>query len=246
MRLALLALVPAAIASVAGVGGVARADDKPAEVSSPSTNLAANASTLNAANASSADKNATAKDAPAERRAGVVIGLMIGFGAAGSSGYPNSASKIDDPNYYSSSDLLGGSGFSFFVMGALTDYVNFGFWFGASTYQSKDWRSTGGGGGLRVELFPLYTLVPKLRDLGIMGDFGFGGTKLTAKEGNYPPAVATESTIGVGAFYDFFLFKGLGGHFAGGPNLEYDAIFSRSAERHGALLGGRFAFYGGK
>ena len=186
----------------------------------------------------------TASDAP-QRRSGIVFGLTASFGLAGSSGYPNSASKIDDPNFYSQSDLLTGSGGTFFLMGAIADYVNFGFWLGGATYQSKDWRSTGGGGGLRVELFPLYSLVPKLKDLGILGQFGFGSTKLTAKNGDYPPAVATQSMIATGAFYDFHLWNMLGGHVAGGPNLEYDAIFSRSAERHGATVGFRIAFYGG-
>jgi hypothetical protein len=170
---------------------------------------------------------------------------MGGFGAAGASGYPNSASKIGDPSYYSSSDLMRGSGGSFFLMGALADYVSFGLWFGGGTFESKDWRSTGGGGGLRVEVFPIYTLVPKLRDLGVVGQFGFGSSKLEAKSGLYPPAEASQSFVGTGVFYDFFLFKGLGGHFAGGPSLEYDSIFSPSAERHWGMLGGRIAFYGG-
>jgi hypothetical protein len=180
-----------------------------------------------------------------ERRDGVVLGLMGGFGLAGSSGYPNKASNIDDPNYYSSSDLLVGNGGTFFLMGALADYLNVGFWAGGGTFQSDHWRSSGGGAGIRIELFPLYALVPKLRDLGIVGQFGLGSSKLTAKEGAYPPAEGSQSFLGTGVFYEFPLFKMLGGHVAAGPSIEYNAIAGRSIERHWAMLGGRFVFYGG-
>jgi hypothetical protein len=180
-----------------------------------------------------------------ESRSGIVLGLQFGWGAAGSSGYPNNASKINDPNYYSASDLLGGSGGTFLVMGALADYVNFGIWFGGGTFESKDWKSTGGGAGLRVDLFPLYVLVPKLRDLAVFGQFGLGSTKLEAKAGGYEPAVGVQSYLGAGVFYEWSLFRMLGGHVSGGPSLEYDAIYSLSAERHSLMVGGRFAFYGG-
>src|SRR5262247_3119094 len=76
---------------------------------------------------------------PSVRRGGVVLGLSAGAGLAGSSGYPNSATKIDDPAFYSSSDLMVGSAFSLFLMGALTDYLNFGLWFGNARYASAHW-----------------------------------------------------------------------------------------------------------
>jgi hypothetical protein len=183
---------------------------------------------------------------PSERRGGVVLGLSAGAGLAGSSGYPNSATKIGDPAFYSSSDLMAGSGSSLFIMGALTDYLNFGLWFGQARFDSSHWHSTGVGGGFRIEAFPLLTLVPKLADLAVFTQLGIGSTTLATKlPGNFPSADGAQSYLSAGVFYEWSLFKALGGHVAGGPSLEYDVTTTPSIERHGALLGGRIAFYGG-
>jgi hypothetical protein len=178
-------------------------------------------------------------------RSGLVVAVIAGFGVAGSSGYPNSSSEIGDPDYFSSSDLLVGTGSAIFVGGALADWINFGFWLGRESFKSHDWRSTGGGGGFRVEAFPLYSLFPTLKNLGVEAQFGIGGTSLQAQVGDYPQAKGTESFIGIGAFYEIPLFKALGGHVALGPMAEYDAIYSTSIASGAGILGLRFAFYGG-
>jgi hypothetical protein len=197
--------------------------------------------------AGAVEETATTLDSPNARRAGVVVGLNLGYGLAGSSGYPNSATKIDVPAFYSSSDLMSGGGGSLFVMGALADYVSFGLWFGSATYQSADWRSTGFGVGFRVEAFPLYVLVPSLADLGVYTQLGVGSTSLTTKvAGNYPSADGAQSFLGAGMFYELLKPQLLGGHLAAGPSAEYDVITSRATERHGALAGVRVVFYGGK
>jgi hypothetical protein len=188
----------------------------------------------------------TAFDPPPSRRSGIVIGTSLGVGLAGASGYPNDSTKVDDPQYYAASGFMTGGGGSVFVMGALADYVSFGFWFGLQRYGNGDWSSTGGGGGFRVEAFPLFYAVPALKDLGVLTQLGIGKATLDPKRGDYPGAEGLQSFVGAGAFYEWSLFKMLGGHFAGGPSLEYDAIFSRSIDRHGALLGARLVFYGGK
>jgi hypothetical protein len=178
-------------------------------------------------------------------RSGLVVGVIVGFGVAGASGYPNSSSEIGDPNYYSSSNLMVGSGSALFIGGALADWINFGFWFGSQRFKSHDWQSTGGGGGFRVEAFPLLELYPTLKNLGLEAQFGIGGTSLQALGGDYPKANGTESFIGVGGFYEFPIFHALGGHAALGPELEYDNIYSTAIARGSGLLGLRFAFYGG-
>jgi len=178
-------------------------------------------------------------------RSGLVLELLLGAGVAGASGYPNNSDQIGDPNYYSSSSLLGGTGGMLFVGGAFADYLTFGVWLGRQTFHSKDWRSTGGGGGFRLEVFPLYALVPSLKNLGIEGQFGIGGTSLQALGGNYPEASGTQSFVGVGAFYEVPLFHALGGHGTIGPSFEYDNIFTTSIDRGSSLLGVRLAFYGG-
>ena len=188
----------------------------------------------------------TAFDPPPTRRSGLVVGTSLGVGLAGASGYPNDATKVDDPQYFAASGFMTGGGGSVFVMGALADYVSFGFWFGLQNYSNGDWRSTGGAGGFRVEAFPLFYVVPALKDFGLLAHFGVGKATLDAKRGDYGGAEGFQSFLGAGAFYEWSLFKLLGGHFAGGPSLEYDATFARTIDRHGALLGGRLVFYGGQ
>jgi hypothetical protein len=185
-------------------------------------------------------------DHPAERRAGVALGLNYGFGLGSSAGYPNDSSLIGDPDYYSASGLMAGGGDSLFIMGALSDALNFGFWFGSATFANKDWHSTGEGGGFRLEVFPLFSLGRAFRDLAAFTQVGIGGTDLVYKGKPNVSSDGVESFIGVGAFYEFWLCRALGGHLALGPSLEYDAIVTQPIERHGALLGFRFVWYGGK
>jgi hypothetical protein len=184
-------------------------------------------------------------DVPARLRSGLVVGLSLGGGVAGASGYPNSSSDIGNPSFYSASGFMGGTSGTAFVMGALTDYLSFGFWFGSGTFQNADWHSSGGGGGLRVETFPLIRLYPRLSGLGLLGNFGVGTAKLTSKNPAVPEANGTQSYLGAGAFYEWAFGSLFGGHFAFGPSLEYDAIFSRPFERHGLVASARIVFYGG-
>jgi hypothetical protein len=200
------------------------------------------------AQADAATEAATAKELtkPAERRSGVVLGFGVGLGLAGASGYPNSASKIGVPAYYDGSDVMGGWGGGVFLQGALTDWLNFGFFYKRANFRSGQWSSYGGGGGVRVDLFPLYRLYPPLRDLGVSGQFGIGTATLSPISGDREASTGTESFIGAGVFYEFFLGRGLGGHFAAGPTFEYDAEITQSNERHGALFGGRVVLYTGR
>lgn len=192
------------------------------------------------------DTSSADVDRPSERRGGFVLGVFYGAGLASSAGYPNDLNFIGNPNYFAASGLMAGSGGSLFIMGALTDYLSFGFWFGMAIYTNSSWHSRGEGGGLRLELFTLYGLGGAFRDLGVFTQVGIGGTVLdyTLKTGISSDGVS--SSLGAGVFYEFALVKMLGGHLAAGPSLEYDAIISEPIERHGALLGLRLLWYGGK
>jgi len=185
-------------------------------------------------------------DKPAQRRAGVVLGFTYGAGLAGSAGYPNDTNYIGNPDYYSASGLMHGFGGSGFLMGALTDYLSFGFWGGAATFGNAQWHSSGQGGGLRLEVFPAYSLGGAFRDLGVFTQVGIGSTTLVYKGAPDVVSNGVGSFLGVGVFYEFWLVRALGGHFAVGPSLEYDAVFAAPIERHTALLGLRFLWYGGK
>ncbi len=111
---------------------------------------------------------------------------------------------------------MAGSSGSLFVMGALADYLNFGFWFGSGTFQNSDWKSSGSGGGLRVEAFPFVRLFPHLSGLGVLGEFGIGAAKLTSNTPGVPEASGTQSYLGSGVFYEWSFGSLFGGHFAVG------------------------------
>jgi len=186
----------------------------------------------------------TLRKTVATRRGGVVIGVTPGIAFAGASGYPNNARLVGNPDFYSQSPLLVGSSTTYFLMGALTDYLSFGPMVNVAKFTSESWTSTGFGVGFRAEVFPLLSLFPRLADTALYGQAGVGKTELQAK-GNFPSADGTQSFLGIGLHHEFRLFRFLGGHLAGGPYAEYDAIFSTSAERHWASLGFRLAWYGG-
>lgn len=192
-----------------------------------------------------ADANPTMRAVPAERRNGLVLGVAPGLAFAGASGYPNNQSLVGNGDFYSESPLLVGTSTTFFLMGALTDYVSVGPMVNIASFESDKWTSKGFGLGLRGEFFPLVKLFPTLADTAIYGQAGVGSTELQAKGGNFPSADGTQSFAGIGVHHEFRLFRFLGGHFSGGPYAEYDAIFATTAERHWATVGFRMAWYGG-
>jgi len=191
------------------------------------------------------DRGAFPLDKPRERRSGLVVGLTSGLSVVSASGFPNSATQMGDPHYYSASGVVRGSSTNLLIMGALADYLNFGFWAGGGTGENDDWKITSGGGGVRAEVFPLFYLVPTLRDLGAFGQFGVGSAKMDAKHGQAHGGDGVQSYIGTGAFYEFRLFNPWGTHFTLAPSLEYQAVFSQPFEQHGVVVGIRVALYGG-
>jgi|HubBroStandDraft_1064217.scaffolds.fasta_scaffold01567_9 hypothetical protein len=190
------------------------------------------------------------EDAPAsfdvapKLRNGIVLGLALGAGVGQGSGYPNNSQEIGDPQYHAASGWMPGSGFTLLVLGALTDYLNVGFWLGSSNFRDSDDRASAFGVGLRVEAFPFAVAYPRLEGLAAFTDFGLGSARLTSAAG-VTEAQGTQSYIGVGSFYEWSFGNFLGGHFGVGPSLEYDAAFSRPFEASGFLASGRFVFYGG-
>ncbi len=200
------------------------------------------------ARADAATDAATAKELtkPSERRSGLVFGFSVGVGVAGASGYPNGYKQIGLPQYYDGSDAMGGGGGSIFVMGSLADWVSFGAFYSRANFRSGQWYTYGGGGGFRVELFPLYGVSPALRDLALYGQFGVGTSTLVPTSGSQAPANGTESFVGGGLFYEIALGKAGHGHFAAGPLFEVDAQLTQANQRVSAMAGGRIAFYTAK
>ncbi len=184
-------------------------------------------------------------DGPATLRTGLVVGLALGVGAGGAAGYPNDSTKIGDPRYYLGSGPMLGTSETLVLMGALADYFSFGFWFNHSAYEGGDLKSNGSAGGLRLEAFPLVRLFPRLSGLGVLGEFGIGQASLTSPVAGVEKAEGTQSFIAAGAFYEWPFGHVLGGHFAAGPSLEYDAMWSDPFAREGLVASARLVFYGG-
>ena len=178
-------------------------------------------------------------------RSGVVIALMAGWGVSGASGYPNNSNQIGNSAFYSSSDVMAGSGGGLFIGGALADYLNFGFFFDSQGFKSQAWQSRVAGFGIRVEAFPLVYAVPTLKNLGAFAQFGIGSAKLDVIAPGYPEASGVESFLGVGVMYEFKIFRLFGGHAVAGPTLEYDTVYSQSISSGAGVLGARLAFYTG-
>jgi hypothetical protein len=194
------------------------------------------------------DQGPAEPERPAKIRTGVVLGVALGVGVGGASGYPNNATEIGNPAYYAASGAMPGSSLTLLAMGALSDYLNVGFWFSRSTFANSDWRSEGDAGGLRIDAFPFVTLVPRLSalsGLGLFGQFGIGGGNLRSTIAGGPESSGTQSFAAGGVLYEWSFWHFGGGHFGAGPSLDYEAIWSHPFERHGLVAQGRFVFYGG-
>jgi hypothetical protein len=183
---------------------------------------------------------------PHAYRSGLVVGLSEGLALGSASGYPNNSQDIGDSAYYSAGGWMAGTATSLFVMGALSDYLNFGFWFGSMQLKNSDWNAKGAGVGFRIEAFPLVDWVPSLHGLGVLANLGLGTGTLTSTTPNLPQAGGTQSFGGIGLFHEWAFGKLFGlGHFAAGPALEFDAIWTQPYEQHAVVASGRLVFYGG-
>jgi len=178
-------------------------------------------------------------DTHAERRSGFVASVGLGFGVGAAQGYPNEVSKIDDPQYESST----GSGFSsmnsIWIGGALRDWFTFGLGIAGMGLKVDELEAVASGFIFHVEAFPLYSLGGKLRDLAFYTDFGAGG--LTIEGGPEKADGGFISYIGAGSSFELFRF----GHFALGPTLGGIYAYSQSAQAGGVFAGFRGSFYGG-
>ncbi len=167
--------------------------------------------------------------------AGVTVGMLAGYAA----GYPNKIGKLDNPEYRASTSGIG-AGTVIWVGGAMKDWLTLGVGAGFSRMQGGDMLASGGGALFRVEAYPLFYRGGFWRDLGFVGNFGIAGMSLT-QNGESQADGGSMSLVGGGAFWE-----GLrAGHFAFGPALEYQRLFSQSLHMDSVLLSFRAAVYGG-
>ena len=80
---------------------------------------------------------------------------------------------------------------------------------------------------------------------GVLANLGIGSGSLSTSNPSLPTANGTQSFAGVGLFHEWGFAYGHDGHFAFGPALEFDAIWSQPFEQHGLVASARLAYYGG-
>jgi hypothetical protein len=181
-------------------------------------------------------------EAPRKVRNGVVVGLAFGAAVGHGAGYPNDLNDIGHTDY-ASSGWMPGAGGTLLLMGAIADYLNFGFWYAHASFRGDEHRASQDGVGLRVEAFPLVFVCPQIGGLGVFSEFGLGTAKLSTP--GAPNAGGTQSFIGAGLLYEWAFGHVLGGHFGVGPSLEYDAVFTQPYDQNGLVAGLRAVWYGG-
>lgn len=176
------------------------------------------------------------KAPPAERRGGFTAGLSYAPGLVTATGYPNKLDEIGVSEFERSVSGFG-VGSSLWLGGMLRDWI--GFAVGFSSRASGDQSLTSGGLAFRIEGFPLYSLGTELRDVGIFGEFGAGGSVITEDDDVVADGGFT-SLVGFGVFWEPWQFW----HFSAGPVAQYNHEFSQSMSAHAATIGLRLAFYG--
>jgi hypothetical protein len=175
----------------------------------------------------------------AQRRSGFAASAGLGMGLGSVTGYPLALSKQNNPLYESSTGAAFGSSWSIWIGGALRDWFTFGLGtssFGASSGKLK---AKGGAFILHVEAFPLWSLGGHLRDLSAFAEFGAGG--LTVEGGPEKADGGLVSVLGFGLSYEAFRW----GHFALGPVVASNYLYSDSITAYGVFGGLRSTFYGG-
>lgn len=180
-------------------------------------------------------------------RSGFVLGISVAGALGASDGYPADV-KLQTPDYYGSTPLLPGIAGRLLVMGALTDYLNIGFFAARGNFGNGTWSVTSGGGGLRAEVFPLISVcscaVPTwlTRGFGIYGEAGVGGVTTQVKAaGTFEDISGIQSHLALGVLQEFFA----GRNFTFAPDLRYEVVTSSSADKNALALGVRIAWYPG-
>ena len=176
----------------------------------------------------------------ATRRSDLILGLRLAPALGWARGYPNEASKIDDPRYLSNTHTGFGSDYAFWIGGALRDWFSFAISAEGIGVKRKTLTASGGVFTLRTEVYPLWSLGCAWRDLGVAMEFGLGGMKMT-RNGAPRADGGSIGVAGLEVFHESLRFSG----FALGPALGYRQIFSPSLNANVTYLGLRAVFYTG-
>lgn len=182
------------------------------------------------------------------RRAGFTIGLMGSFGVGNITGYPLDVAKRGKTEFQVDTGVAYGGNGSFFLGGAITDWLVFGAGLGGTYSVGKDTVMSGYTFLLHTEVFPLFWLGGIFRETGVALDTGAGqivGELANKPSGDAGKQVApvidsgAASRVAVSLFYDGLRAWKL----SAGPFIGFDYTWSPSLDQPLFLVGLRSALY---
>jgi hypothetical protein len=187
-----------------------------------------------------ADPESAWETAPPARRGGFAMGVALGAGVGSIVGFPNDVKKIGYQRYYTVTDVRPSPVLSVWLGGALADWVSFGIGFtGGSLLATGDNAARSGAGMFHIELFPLFYVSERLRDLGVWIDAGAGTATVTTKDDVKLVDGASASMVGGGVFWEPARFWKI----RGGPFLMGNYMWSDSMRRPAIFAGWRMSLY---
>ena len=148
-------------------------------------------------------------------------------------------SKQNNPLYESSTSAAFGTSSSLWLGGALRDWFTFGLSLTSVGATSGNMKARERAFILHIEAFPFWSLGGRWRDVAAFTELGAGG--MTLEGGPEKAEGGLLSTLGFGLSYELFRW----GHFALGPTLASNYLYSDSMEAFGVFAGVRTSFYGG-
>jgi hypothetical protein len=180
---------------------------------------------------------------PAERRAGLMLGLGVAAVVGGATGYPNDVAKIDHAEFYTNTGVgLGGHG-GLWVGWAMADWVTLELTVSAGALGAGGDVVRFAGGGLRVDLFPAWLLGGAWQDVGVLVDagIGFGVADQAGTSGSPLIESGGASHFAAGLFYEGIRAW----QFSMGPFVAFEHVWSPSMSRPLGCLGWRAVYYSG-
>ncbi|XXX75890.1 hypothetical protein WMF30_50390 [Sorangium sp. So ce134] len=177
----------------------------------------------------------------AVRRSGFAAGIAGGLALGSAAGFPNDVQKIGYERYYTETGVgIGGGGYVW-LGGVLADWLTFGLAFGGHGLSAADHGALAGGVMFHTEVFPLFSLGERWREVGVALDAGTGVAYTTDDSDTEVIDGALPARIGGGVFYEGIrLWK-----VSMGPWLYADYTWSTSVRQPGFYLGWRTALYTG-
>lgn len=194
------------------------------------------------------EKNPAQDPIVSSRRAGFTVGVMGSFGLGNITGYPNDVAKRGKAEFRTDTGVAYGPNGTFFLGGAITDWLVFGAGLGGTYSLGNNTIVSGYTIVLHTEVFPLFWLGGALRDTGLALDTGVG--IVTGELADKPSGAAGKqvapvidsglgSRFSVSAFYDGLrLWK-----MSAGPYIGFDYTWSATLEQPLVLIGLRGALY---